>query len=48
MWAGFEVSCAQATTSVVHRVLLPPPDQDVGLTGPPVPCLPACAMQPPG
>lgn len=46
--AGFEVSYAQAITSVVHSVLLLPPDQDVGPTGPPVLCLPACAMQPPG
>ena len=42
MGAGFEVSYAQAMSSVAHSLLLLPVDQAVGILAPPTPCLPAC------
>ena len=41
MSVGFEVSYAQATPSVTHNLFLLPADQDVELSAPPAPCLPA-------
>jgi hypothetical protein len=40
--AGCEASCAQAILSVAHSFLLLPGDQDVELSAPVGPCLPAC------
>jgi hypothetical protein len=40
---GFEVSYAQAMTTVTHSLLLLPADQDVELSAPSLaPCLPVC------
>ena len=39
--AGFQVIYAQAMPTAVHSLLLLPVDQDVELSAPPAPCLPA-------
>jgi len=39
--SGLEVSNAQALPSVAHSLLQLPSDQDVELSAPPAPCLPA-------